>query len=345
MASISSAGSDATGPESIRTNSTDALQRYLASDDSVQADALLTTIVFDHALPIIKRTTRSRLYAVPQQEREDVEGDVTLQLVKRLKSLKERGGDPINDFAGYTAVAAHNGCDEHFRRLYPQRQRLKNRLRYLISKSPTIVTWHDPDRGLVCGPALWQKRPVVTAPTDIVDKMGIVVRSHEETLKEVFRVVESPLELDALVEVFAALWNVKDQAHEQVLTEGATISTDRPADEIIQQDQSMRALWGEILNLPLSQRIALLLNLRDPSGGSALWLIASHAVASVRKIAELLEFQAKEFADLWPQLPLSDLDIAQRLGVERQQVINLRQAARQRLGRKLRSKQPIGERA
>jgi DNA-directed RNA polymerase specialized sigma subunit len=40
---------------------------------------------------------------------------------------------------------------------------------------------------------------------------------------------------------------------------------------------------------------------------------------------------------LWRRLPVSDLEIAERLGVTRQQVINLRQAARQRLARGLRA--------
>jgi hypothetical protein len=68
-----------------------------------------------------------------------------------------------------------------------------------------------------------------------------------------------------------------------------------------------------------------------------LWLIASAAIASVRKIAAALEWPAEDFANIWPRLPLSDLDIAQRLAVTRQQVINLRQAARQRLARRIRS--------
>jgi hypothetical protein len=37
---------------------------------------------------------------------------------------------------------------------------------------------------------------------------------------------------------------------------------------------------------------------------------------------------------LWDQLPLDDLSIAARLGVTRQQVINLRKAARARLARR-----------
>jgi hypothetical protein len=57
-------------------------------------------------------------------------------------------------------------------------------------------------------------------------------------------------------------------------------------------------------------------------------------VASMRQIAAALEMPAEELAGLWGRMPLSDLEIAARLGLQRQQIINLRKAARQRLARR-----------
>ena len=51
---------------------------------------------------------------------------------------------------------------------------------------------------------------------------------------------------------------------------------------------------------------------------------------------------APELAALWPDLPLEDAAIAERLGLTRQQVINLRKSARARLGRRMR--EPVGGR-
>jgi hypothetical protein len=42
-----------------------------------------------------------------------------------------------------------------------------------------------------------------------------------------------------------------------------------------------------------------------------------------------------EFAAMWNRLPLDDLTIAERLGVNRQRVINLRKSARERLTRRM----------
>jgi hypothetical protein len=58
-------------------------------------------------------------------------------------------------------------------------------------------------------------------------------------------------------------------------------------------------------------------------------------VAGIRQIAEILEFPAEEFAAMWNVLPMDDLAIAAKLGVTRQQVINLRKSARERLLRRI----------
>ena len=50
-----------------------------------------------------------------------------------------------------------------------------------------------------------------------------------------------------------------------------------------------------------------------------------------------LALAAEQFAELYNRLPLDDATIAQRLGITRQQVINLRKAARDRLVRRMRS--------
>ena len=55
----------------------------------------------------------------------------------------------------------------------------------------------------------------------------------------------------------------------------------------------------------------------------------------MQQIAELLERSPQEFHGLWNRLPLDDLSIAQLLGLTRQQVINLRKSARERLSRHL----------
>jgi hypothetical protein len=79
----------------------------------------------------------------------------------------------------------------------------------------------------------------------------------------------------------------------------------------------------------------LLLNLRDETGGNAIALLPHTGTATLRQIAELLAIPAIDLAELWHRLPLDDDTIALRLGLTRQQVINLRVAARRRLTRRM----------
>jgi hypothetical protein len=90
-------------------------------------------------------------------------------------------------------------------------------------------------------------------------------------------------------------------------------------------------VWEEVADLPLRQRTALLLNLRDANGTGLLWLLPVLGVATLRQIARVLETPDSEFARLWREIPLDDAAIAERLACNRQQVINLRMSARKRL--------------
>jgi hypothetical protein len=103
----------------------------------------------------------------------------------------------------------------------------------------------------------------------------------------------------------------------------------------LEQRQYLEQLWREVQELPLRQRTALLLNLHDDRGGDALDLLPRTGIATIREIARSLEMAPRTLAALWPDLPLDDLQIAAQLGLSRQQVINLRKAARARLGRRM----------
>ena len=96
--------------------------------------------------------------------------------------------------------------------------------------------------------------------------------------------------------------------------------------------QELERLWGEIEQLPVRQRHALLLNLRDADGHGVIFMLPFTGLVTMRGIAEVLEIPAPELAALWRTLPLDDAAIAMRLSITRQQVINLRKSARARLG-------------
>ena len=64
-------------------------------------------------------------------------------------------------------------------------------------------------------------------------------------------------------------------------------------------------------------------------------LIVLTGIALFDDLAAVLEMSPEALAAIWNDLPLDDLRIASMLQVTRQQVINLRKSARQRLERRM----------
>ena len=85
----------------------------------------------------------------------------------------------------------------------------------------------------------------------------------------------------------------------------------------------------------MHQRTALLLNLREAIGINAILLFPLTGVADFSALAAALGIAEADFAAIWNDLPLDDLRIASLMNVTRQQVINYRKSARERLQRRL----------
>jgi DNA-directed RNA polymerase specialized sigma24 family protein len=106
---------------------------------------------------------------------------------------------------------------------------------------------------------------------------------------------------------------------------------------VLERRTYLSHLWEEIRQLPERQAAALILNLRDGQRRNAVALLPLTGVATMREIALAIGMPAERFAAIWNRLPLEDAAIAELLGVTRQQVINLRKSARERLARRMRS--------
>jgi len=276
------------------------------------------------AEPIVQRIVQSRLrQPALQQDRGDVCSDACVDLLRRLRESPE-----IQDFEAYAATVAHHACDRYYRGRSPLRHRLKNRLRYLTANDARFAVWTSAEQRLVCGLAAWRGgAPVSPQP----------VASSGSQLDAVatgaFRACGGPLLLDDLVDIAAQLLGIRD-GETAIDSIPLAVPQSRSPEQKIDQRRWFAKLWQEILLLPPAQRIALLLHLRDERGGPALPYFPASGAASLRQIAAAMETTGEELATIWPTLPWSDLAIAERLRVTRQQVINLRAAARQRLTRR-----------
>jgi hypothetical protein len=342
------------------------LSPFLQEENAAQAERLLAQLVVEHADPIIEKIIRSKLHASlspidgseQNQNALEVRSDVHVRLIAGLRSLKaERSARPIRDFRGYVAVVAYNACSHYLRQKYPRRHSLKNRVRYVLTHQPGLSLWEDETGEWLCGFIAWRGRGVERASAPRLEELrdsqslrGPRAPSEDYRrmplaglLKLILAAAAAPVELDDLVNSIADLQGIKetlvqsenDQATTDALNPKGFETRASIADEVGQR-LFLKRLWTEISQLPPKQRAALLLNLRDAQSRDVIVLFQLTGVATIPQIAEALEMTAETFAELWGDLPLDDLSIAKRLGITRQQVINLRKSARERLARRMR---------
>jgi len=319
------------------------LRPFVEAADDASAERELSNLIERQALPLAKKIVGRKLHSYRTDgrdvgaDREDVVGDIMAILVERLRSERAGGGDePIENFESYAATVAYSACAHHIRRRHPERARLKNRLRYVLSSDRRLALWTHADE-LVCGLVAWRGRPsepaaqqTLSQRIDRDDREWISMNRETLARAVVARLTAcaGPIGFETLV---AAASDRMVEPKE--LADGPLpLPTVEPNhDQLIDQRRFLEQVWQEIVKLPVRQRIALLLNLRDANGAGLLWLLPVAGVATIRQIARVLEMQADEFARLWPDIPLDDASIARRLGCTRQQVINLRVSARKRL--------------
>jgi RNA polymerase sigma factor (sigma-70 family) len=340
------------------------LESFLDAADDAQAELLLAKIISDHAAPLIRNIVRYKIIVTGRNQRHDAEdaedvcSTAILGLLGRLQGRRQNNNEqPIMNFRSYVAAIAYNTCHEHLREKYPLRHTLRNRLRYLLTHDQEFALWPGESSEFLCGWSAWQanrKSPVrpgeIQALRDRPQAIQLPSTSVDETnrseltglLAAIFDHLACPVELDDLVGLVGDLCGIQDVTLQfENDDDPSSALSGRLADSRsdfageLEQRSYLGKLWSEILELPERQRAALLLNLKDSQGGGGISLFQMTGVASIRRIAQALSLAPEALAALWSQLPLDDLAIAERLGITRQQVINLRKSARARLARRM----------
>jgi RNA polymerase sigma factor (sigma-70 family) len=339
----------------------DLLLPFLMANDEAESNRLLDELVTEHARPLIRQIIKSKFNVYTDytnnireaQDVEDVVGEVVLHLVKRLRRLKS---DPdsraMGSFRSYVAVTSYNAFYTYLRQKNPQRWRLKNRLRYVLSHQKGFAIWEGGNSEWLCGFAAWKDQGKGTCPpgrlrqllgsSQDLERAGLshsrsLSGSPAQMLAAIFNWAGAPVNFDFMVSIIADLWSISDREPRPPddLEYHPLRDLDASAETRVERRLYLQQLWREICELPLGQRRALLLNLRDAKGLDMTTLLVDARVATVRQIAEALDVAAEEFARMWNDMPMDDATIAHRFGVTRQRIINLRQAARKRLARRM----------
>jgi hypothetical protein len=332
----------------------DLLRPFLVASDERAESAALAELFAAHVAPVVRSILGLKLqfYAsrsarkFSHPEFEEVYNDVHLHLLRRLRALKaDPSGKPISNLRSYVAAVTRTTCDEYLRRKYPQRRYLKDKLRYQLTTRGEFALWESAEGAWLAGLSGWAGQPAQESPdrAALLTKLAALdahAQSTQELLRAIFQTAAQPLELEYLTALVAQMWGIEDRPHESLDERGNLLAEQLTGPEAdpaaaLESRQLLTSLWAEICQLPRRQRVALLCNLRNQHGVNVITLLPATNVASVEQIAAALEIPLAEFEQLWPALPLDDLRLAAYLGATRQQVINLRRSARDRLARRL----------
>jgi DNA-directed RNA polymerase specialized sigma24 family protein len=289
--------------------------------------------------PVVRRTLHVSLReddtSTENQDALELVGDVQVALLSALES-SGTNGRAIENPDAYAATVATNACYQYLRNKFPVRAQQTNKLRYLLSHDDRFEVYRGSAGGWLC--RLSKKATVGKRARSYANNER---DRYARTVYDLLHGRKEPVLLDDLVgEVMTALG-----LREQIRYTGADENDDpysRIADEALpahgrlEAIERLRRLWQGIVEMPVRHRKALLLNLRDGDGG-LIWALPVSGVADLNEIAAALEMPAHELAAIWNELPWDDLTIARHLGLQRQQVINLRQSARAGLLRRERA--------
>jgi hypothetical protein len=328
---------------------------FLGAPGADAAREALGSLIEARVSPLARAVIRGQLGDAGQVEdgldRDDVHAGVLLRISEQLWSVRAGLVPAIEDLAAYVAAAAHNACHAFFRRRFPERSRLRSKLRYVLTRDPALSLWHGAGGQWLCGLATWRGQQASdTAAQRLRELRGRLVAfapgdrerlAFPELVRSLLRRAGGACALQdvlAILEDVLGLAGAPRAAGPLEDAHGRAEAADpRPsAPEELERRDFLERLWSEIRLLPLRQRRALLLNLRDPEGHGMVGLFPLTGVASRAELAAALEMPEARLAALWDDLPCDDHWIARELGVTRRQVINLRKCARERLARRTR---------
>ena len=329
----------------------------LEKPDPDAADAALTSLIETYIRPVIKSVVRFKLRLGPS-DRADEADLIQEATAEWLAELRKLGSHPqsssIRDARGLAATITYRVCYAWLRRRSPRRHAFTNKLQYLLTRQAGFALWHGGGERhfMVAGFAVWRDR--ATVPSEklrdlagnemLRERAGKLTTNWEDVklaplMSVIFDLAGGPVVFNDLVNLTMTLLQIRDDppASTDVQAEmGGAVSS--PEEDVAWRVESrffLQRLWQEVRELPRGQRAALLLNLKDTDGTGCLELLPATGVATIRQIAETLEITDSRFAEMWPRLPLDDAAIAGLLNLTRQQVINLRKSARERLARRL----------
>ncbi len=327
------------------------LRLYLDAPSAAESAKFFDLLIENCVLPTIEKILSAKFGGgesdgrFSRRDYEDLRGECCLKIVGALRARKIAADalPPIKDFSAYCSTIIYNVWNAFVRERSPNRENLKNKIRYALDTDYRFAAEADNENG-----NFYRLREQNLPPSAMsVEQLTAIVKEEcklfaqanlPDMLAVIFEKANGSLKIGQLIEIVAELWLVRDLP---------TVSLDdfqtRTARKIVRhEDLEMRLtleyVWNEIRALPVFQRVALLYNLRDERGGEMLFSFFNTRIATLAELAEAMNLDKTQFVKLLPQLPFDDKRIAAAMNLTVKQIGNLRKVARDNLHRRLNGK-------
>ena len=337
------------------------LQPFLMAQDLAESQRQLIILLSEHAEPRMRGVIAACLSsALRGQEHspdfEDLYSETKTRLVTYLHDLKSGlTAAPCRDFEAYVATIAHNACHDYSRQMYPQRARLRKKIRDLLHAHPKFALWRSQDekRGeWLCGFDSWQGRRNSSSTaawlssfsenpatrTEALSSGGdIQWMKMADLLSAIFKDVGEPIRLTDVVNLVSDIRAIKDLPVASFDADGSSLSALLPdskprIDSVLEMRAPLKCYWQSLRQLPRDQFRVYLLYARDTSGEDLINLLLDAEITTKTEVARLLGLTRDRFLDLrWNRLPLDIKDISNELGITIDRVYKLRFWAGKRL--------------
>jgi RNA polymerase sigma factor (sigma-70 family) len=324
---------------------------YLQANSDSDRDQQLQEILSTYAVPEVRITLRRRLSffvdshgkSPHNKDAEDLFQEIMTKIVQALHDLTEPSSNAvIEDLQEYIGRITANCCNDVLRKQSPTRTRLKYNLRFLLTHHEDFAVWKAAGLTLT-GIAEWRNERVAPAQSMVsVDSQELASFKSStwptENLKqvpltlivrEVFRWLSRPVEIDELVSIVAAIQNIRDlptvALHENLPTD---ISD---AQALLEGKDVLRTLWRALRELSAEQRDVFCFGFEDERGRDLFTVLLETETVTFRELTEELARPTDDVVRLWSKMPMDNKAIAEELKIPRGRVYQLRCRALEKL--------------
>ena len=200
-------------------------------------EALLTDVVKPVIASLLKRFRRMAA-ELHIEDLEEIGSLVAIRLIRKVRAAAIYEEHAIQVLESYLATLTYNALYDLRRRRYPERHRLKRNLRYLLTREAAFALWETPE-SVVAGLARWKGQAPKSA-TDLTRFSATPAMREKERPAEALRAILDrighPIAFDALVDLVAELWDVRD-----VVIESGAFPPDEQRDQLSSLEQ--RDIW------------------------------------------------------------------------------------------------------